>query len=165
MLPSTPKFNTYLQFLVMGIAQVPLPLAPPAANQAPTQQQTHHQAATQAHQQPTATSNKRSCLSAGPHSHTVNSNVKTLLTQLGHSFYVGKLRTSLNMSNKQMYAHLSVPENSCLLYVIKGTCNQDQCRNKHPDMACLNTTKLIAALTLLEAGHTATASASAPQGA
>ena len=29
MLPSTPKFNTYLQLLGMGISQVPPPLAPP----------------------------------------------------------------------------------------------------------------------------------------
>ena len=86
LLPSTPKFTTYLQFIGMGIAQLPLPLAPPEANQTPSHQQAHqqahHQAATQAQQQPAATSNKRARLSAETFSHTVNSHVATLLTQL-----------------------------------------------------------------------------------
>ena len=168
LLPSTPKFITYLQFIVMGIAQVPLPLAPPEANQTPVHQQAHqkvyHQAPTQAQQQPAATSNKRACLSAGPFSHTVNSHVATLLTQLGNGFYVAKLKNALSMSNKQMYTHLGVPENSCLVYVIKGTCSRSRCKNKHSDMACLDTNKLIAALTHMAAGNV-TAPAPAPKGA
>ena len=35
MLPSTPKFNTYLQFIGMGIAQVPLPPSAPCGSPGP----------------------------------------------------------------------------------------------------------------------------------
>ena len=168
MLPSTPKFSNYLHFLGMGVAQAPHPLAPPEETQTHVHQQAPHQPNQQApaptQHQPAATGNKRARLSSGPFSHTVNSHVVTLLTQLGTSFYVAKLRDTLSMSNKQMYAHLVVPDNSCLVYVIKGTCSRARCKNKHPDMACLNTTKLIPALNRMAAANV-TAPALVPQGA
>jgi hypothetical protein len=168
LLPSTPKFSNYLNFLGLGVAQAPYPLVPPEETQTHGHQQVprqpNHQAPASAQPQPASTSNKRARLSSGPFSHTVNSHVTTLLTQLGTGFYVAKLRETLSMTNKQLYAHLGVPDNSCLVYVIKGICHCAQCKNKHLDMACLDTTKLIAALTHMKAGTTL-APALSPQGA
>ena len=97
LLPGTPKFTTYLQLIGMGISQVPLPIAPPEANQTPARQQAHqqahHQAATQAQQQPAATSNKKARHSSETFLHTVNSHVATLITQLGNGFYVASSET------------------------------------------------------------------------